>query len=77
MIANKNITEKSDLYSLGMTIIEIITLEIPYSDCDSTSQIIQKIKAGKETKEREESKRKKFKRSKRKRAQRKTVGRER
>ena len=47
MIANKNITEKSDLYSLGMTIIEIITLEIPYSDCDSTSQIIQKIKAGK------------------------------
>jgi serine/threonine protein kinase len=47
MIFNKNINEKSDLYSLGMTIIEIITLEIPYCDCDSTSQIIQKIKCGK------------------------------
>lgn len=47
MIFNKNINEKSDLYSLGMTIIEIITLEIPYCDCESTSQIIQKIKCGK------------------------------
>ena len=47
MIFNKNINEKSDLYSLGMTIIEIITLEIPYCDCDSQSQIIQKIKCGK------------------------------
>jgi len=47
MIFNKNINEKSDLYSLGMTIIEIITLEIPYSDCNGTNEIIQTIKNGK------------------------------
>ena len=43
---NKNLNEKSDIYSLGMMIIEIITLEIPYSECHSEKEIKNKILKG-------------------------------
>lgn len=41
-----SLNEKSDLYSLGMVIIEVITLEIPYSDIDSPQEIMKKISRG-------------------------------
>ena len=43
---SKNLNEKSDIYSLGMMIIEIITLEIPYSECHNDKEIKNKILKG-------------------------------
>ena len=43
---NKNLNEKSDIYSLGMMIIEIITLEIPYSECHNEKEVKNKILKG-------------------------------
>ena len=34
---------KSDIYSFGMCLIEILTKEIPYHECDFTAQIWKKI----------------------------------
>jgi hypothetical protein len=47
IIQDKEITEKADIYSLGMVLIEMITIEIPYSDFNiSRHGIIQKIYEG-------------------------------
>ena len=35
---------KADIYSLGLTIIEMLTLEIPYRECEGTLQIYEKKK---------------------------------
>jgi len=40
---NGNLTEKSDIYSLGMVLLEMITVEIPYSDISDSKEIIKKV----------------------------------
>ena len=42
LITTLKVNDKSDIYSLGMVIIEIITLEIPYADVDTEEEIIYK-----------------------------------
>ena len=46
LITKLEVNEKSDIYSLAMVIIEVITLEIPYSDVDSDKEIMNKISKG-------------------------------
>jgi serine/threonine protein kinase len=47
IIQNKQLSEKTDIYSLGMVLIEMITIEVPYSEFNlSDHGIIQKIKDG-------------------------------
>ncbi|KAF7123769.1 hypothetical protein RHSIM_Rhsim12G0200700 [Rhododendron simsii] len=38
--------ELVDIYSLGMCMLEMATLEIPYSECDSIAKIYKKVTAG-------------------------------
>ena len=47
IIIKNESNEKSDIYSLGMLIIEIITLEIPYSECEDENEVINKKINGK------------------------------
>ena len=46
MITTLKVNDKSDIYSLGMVIIEVITLEIPYSDVDTEEEIMTKKISG-------------------------------
>ncbi|XP_010252690.1 PREDICTED: probable serine/threonine-protein kinase WNK11 [Nelumbo nucifera] len=39
-------TELVDIYSFGMCVLEMVTLEIPYSECDSVVKIYKKVTAG-------------------------------
>ncbi|KAK6918752.1 Protein kinase domain [Dillenia turbinata] len=39
----ENYTEMVDIYSLGMCILEMVTREIPYSECDSVVKIYKKV----------------------------------
>ncbi|XP_052206399.1 probable serine/threonine-protein kinase WNK11 isoform X1 [Diospyros lotus] len=39
-------TELVDIYSYGMCLLEMATLEIPYSECDSIVKIYKKVTAG-------------------------------
>ena len=39
-------TELVDIYSFGMCVLEMVTLEIPYSECDSIAKIYRKVTAG-------------------------------
>ncbi|XXG44849.1 hypothetical protein AAC387_Pa02g0091 [Persea americana] len=39
-------TELVDIYSFGMCVLEMVTLEIPYSECDSVAKIYKKVTAG-------------------------------
>ncbi|ONK59790.1 uncharacterized protein A4U43_C08F10720 [Asparagus officinalis] len=39
-------TEQVDIYSFGMCVLEMATLEIPYSECDSIPKIYKKVLAG-------------------------------
>ncbi|XP_038978172.1 probable serine/threonine-protein kinase WNK11 [Phoenix dactylifera] len=39
-------TELVDIYSFGMCVLEMVTLEIPYSECDSVAKIYRKVTAG-------------------------------
>ena len=38
-----NLTEKSDIYSLGMVLLEMITLEKPYSEISDPNEVIQYV----------------------------------
>ncbi|XP_054776721.1 probable serine/threonine-protein kinase WNK11 [Prosopis cineraria] len=42
----ENYTEKVDIYSFGMCLLEMITLDIPYSECDSVAKIYKKVTSG-------------------------------
>ncbi|GAV86847.1 Pkinase domain-containing protein [Cephalotus follicularis] len=39
-------TEMVDIYSFGMYVLEMMTLEIPYSECDNVAKIYKKVSAG-------------------------------
>ena len=39
-------TEQVDIYSFGLCVLEMVTLEIPYSECDSIAKIYKKVTAG-------------------------------
>lgn len=39
-------TELVDIYSFGMCLLEMVTLEIPYSECDSVAKIYKKVTSG-------------------------------
>eukprot|EP00252_Welwitschia_mirabilis_P006099 TRINITY_DN16802_c0_g1_i1.p1 TRINITY_DN16802_c0_g1~~TRINITY_DN16802_c0_g1_i1.p1 ORF type:complete len:200 (+),score=42.27 TRINITY_DN16802_c0_g1_i1:306-905(+) len=38
--------ELVDIYSFGMCMLELVTLEIPYSECNSVGQIYRKVTSG-------------------------------
>ena len=39
-------TETVDIYSFGMCVLEMVTREIPYSECDSIAKIYKKVTSG-------------------------------
>ncbi|TMW99234.1 hypothetical protein EJD97_002858 [Solanum chilense] len=43
----ENYTELVDVYSFGMCLIEMATLEIPYSECDSLAKLYKIVTSGK------------------------------
>ncbi|KAI3941622.1 hypothetical protein MKX01_018212 [Papaver californicum] len=43
---DENYTEMVDIYSFGLCVLELVTLEIPYSECDSIAKIYKKVTAG-------------------------------
>lgn len=42
----ENYTELVDIYSFGMSLLEMATCEIPYSECDSLVKIYKKVTTG-------------------------------
>ncbi|KAF3638773.1 putative serine/threonine-protein kinase WNK11 [Capsicum annuum] len=42
----ENYTELVDIYSFGMCLIEMTTMEIPYSECDSIAKLYRKVTSG-------------------------------
>lgn len=43
---DEDYTEQVDIYSFGMCVLEMATLEIPYSECDSIAKIYRKVMTG-------------------------------
>ncbi|KAL3614785.1 putative serine/threonine-protein kinase wnk11 [Castilleja foliolosa] len=43
---DENYTEMVDIYSFGMCVLEMVTLELPYSECDNVVQIYKKVISG-------------------------------
>ena len=43
---DENYTEMVDIYSFGMCVLEMVTLEIPYSECDNVVKIYKKVSSG-------------------------------
>lgn len=39
-------TELIDIYSFGMCVLEMVTLELPYSECDNVAKIYKKVTSG-------------------------------
>lgn len=39
-------TEMVDIYSFGMCVLEMLTLEIPYGECDNIAKIYKKVTSG-------------------------------
>lgn len=39
-------TEMVDIYSFGMCVLEMVTLEIPYAECDNVAKIYKKVSSG-------------------------------
>ncbi|MED6199306.1 putative serine/threonine-protein kinase wnk11, partial [Stylosanthes scabra] len=39
-------TEMVDIYSFGMCVLEMVTLEIPYSECDNVVKVYKKVCSG-------------------------------
>ncbi|KAL5575875.1 hypothetical protein UlMin_017574 [Ulmus minor] len=39
-------TETVDIYSFGMCVLELVTMEIPYSECDNLAKIYKKVSCG-------------------------------
>ncbi|KAI8008040.1 putative serine/threonine-protein kinase WNK11 [Camellia lanceoleosa] len=43
---DEDYTELIDIYSFGMCVLEMVTLELPYSECDSVAKIYKKVTSG-------------------------------
>ncbi|XP_054819218.1 probable serine/threonine-protein kinase WNK11 [Prosopis cineraria] len=43
---DENYTELVDIYSFGMCVLEMVTMEIPYSECDNVARIYKKVSSG-------------------------------
>ncbi|KAK4439726.1 putative serine/threonine-protein kinase WNK11 [Sesamum alatum] len=43
---DENYTELIDIYSFGMCLLEMVTLELPYSECDNVAKIYKKVTCG-------------------------------
>ncbi|MED6190714.1 putative serine/threonine-protein kinase wnk11 [Stylosanthes scabra] len=43
---SENYTEKVDIYSFGMCVLEMVTREIPYCECESVVKIYKKVTSG-------------------------------
>lgn len=43
---DEDYTELVDIYSFGMCVLEMVTLEIPYSECNSVAKIYKKVASG-------------------------------
>lgn len=43
---DEDYTEMVDIYSFGMCLLEMVTMEIPYSECDSVAKIYKKVTTG-------------------------------
>ncbi|KAI9186256.1 hypothetical protein LWI28_015324 [Acer negundo] len=43
---DEDYTEMVDIYSFGMCVLEMVTLEIPYSECDNVAKIYKKVSSG-------------------------------
>lgn len=39
-------TEMVDIYSFGLCLLEMVTMEIPYSECDNVAKIYKKVTMG-------------------------------
>ncbi|XP_038689486.1 probable serine/threonine-protein kinase WNK11 isoform X1 [Tripterygium wilfordii] len=42
----ENYTEMVDIYSFGMCLLEMVTMEIPYSECENVARIYKKVSSG-------------------------------
>merc|ERR1711916_272221 len=38
--------EKVDIWAFGMAVYEMVTLELPYSECDNPAQVFRKVSIG-------------------------------
>ena len=43
---DEDYTELVDIYSFGMCVLEMVTVEIPYSECDNVAKIYKKVSSG-------------------------------
>uniref|UniRef100_A0A803LQ26 non-specific serine/threonine protein kinase n=1 Tax=Chenopodium quinoa TaxID=63459 RepID=A0A803LQ26_CHEQI len=43
---DEDYTELVDIYSFGMCVIELVTMEIPYSECNNVARIYKKVTSG-------------------------------
>jgi WNK lysine deficient protein kinase len=43
---NENYTETVDIYAYGLCVLELVSLEIPYSECDSIPKIVKRVSSG-------------------------------
>ena len=43
---DENYTETVDIYAFGMCALELVTLEIPYSECECVAKIYKKVSSG-------------------------------
>ncbi|GMH24378.1 hypothetical protein Nepgr_026221 [Nepenthes gracilis] len=42
----ENYTETVDIYAFGMCLLELVTMEIPYSECNNVARIYKKVTTG-------------------------------
>ncbi|KAI5674726.1 hypothetical protein M9H77_15090 [Catharanthus roseus] len=43
---DEDYTELVDIYSFGMCLLEMVTLDLPYSECDNVAKIYKKVTSG-------------------------------
>lgn len=43
---DEDYTELVDIYSFGLCLLEMVTLEMPYSECDNVARIYKKVTSG-------------------------------
>ena len=43
---DEDYTKLVDIYSFGMCVLEMVTVEIPYSECDNVDKIYKKVSSG-------------------------------